>query len=276
MVNEVDAAASRERTVEPYTCRVTRAHADFECQSVAPAEAFTIVYSEVEAYICLGPEGVQLGQGEFVVLSDDRAQRAVMRSGNAIVLVIPAACAAEHFAVLRRSAATVFSAMAGTTAGIVAHVFRGLGEASDAGRIIVGPRVAQQVAGLIALSCTDQLAHRIEKDSLLMRAQAFIEENLGDLELTQTMIARNVNVSTRTLHRSFSGAGLSLGGWIRARRLEQCRADLENPALDHVTVSAVGCRWGIPDAAHFSRLFKMAYGLSPRQHRERQRMALSA
>lgn len=277
MFQETDPMVQWEALADPSTCRVYRTRQGFPCTDVTSRDAFTIIYSEDDACnVGIGLDELVLSEGEFVVLDNIRAQETVVRSGDAIVLVMPAACAAAHFATLRQSSLTVFSAVTGMTAGIVAHVFRGLGEASDAGRGIVGSRVAQQVAGLIALSCADQLADSIDNDCLLTRAQAFIEEHLSDPELTQTTIAQAVSASTRTLHRSFSGAGLSLGAWVRARRLEQCRADLENPALGHVTVSAVGSRWGIPDAAHFSRLFKLAYGLSPRQHREQHRMALSA
>jgi AraC-like DNA-binding protein len=32
-------------------------------------------------------------------------------------------------------------------------------------------------------------------------------------------------------------------------------------------ISAIAARWGFPDPAHFSRLFKATYGRSPRQFR---------
>jgi AraC-like DNA-binding protein len=32
-------------------------------------------------------------------------------------------------------------------------------------------------------------------------------------------------------------------------------------------VAAVGARWGYPDPAHFSRLFKTSFGVSPRDYR---------
>ena len=33
-------------------------------------------------------------------------------------------------------------------------------------------------------------------------------------------------------------------------------------------MSGIGARWGLWDAAHFSRLFKATYGISPRAYRE--------
>ena len=31
-------------------------------------------------------------------------------------------------------------------------------------------------------------------------------------------------------------------------------------------MAAIGARWGYPDPAHFSRLFKSVYGVSPRDY----------
>ena len=47
-----------------------------------------------------------------------------------------------------------------------------------------------------------------------------------------------------------------MAGWIRQRRLEHCGHDLRDPRWQAWPVAAVGARWGYPDPAHFSRLFK--------------------
>lgn len=39
------------------------------------------------------------------------------------------------------------------------------------------------------------------------------------------------------------------------------------PLLADQSVSAIGARWGFPDAAHFSRTFKSAFGFSPSECR---------
>ena len=39
------------------------------------------------------------------------------------------------------------------------------------------------------------------------------------------------------------------------------------PAPAAVTISTIGAHWGFLDAAHFSRVFKETYGLSPREYR---------
>jgi AraC-like DNA-binding protein len=69
------------------------------------------------------------------------------------------------------------------------------------------------------------------------------------------------------VHRLFELEGVSVSTWIRKRRLEGCRRDLADPALADRTIGEIGRRWGLPDAAHFSRLFRAAYGSSPRELR---------
>jgi AraC-like DNA-binding protein len=71
----------------------------------------------------------------------------------------------------------------------------------------------------------------------------------------------------RYLHRLFEAQDTTVAAWIRRRRLERCRRDLADPAFRGVPVSAVAARWGLPDPAHFSRLFRRTYGLPPAEYR---------
>lgn len=102
---------------------------------------------------------------------------------------------------------------------------------------------------------------------LLLHAQAYIDANLGNPNLSPDEVARACFISTRYLHRVFAGEGLSVCEWIRRQRLEHCRRDLADPTLADRPISAVASRWGLPSAPHFSRLFRDAYGCSPREFR---------
>ncbi|MFI7132105.1 helix-turn-helix transcriptional regulator [Nonomuraea sp. NPDC050153] len=62
--------------------------------------------------------------------------------------------------------------------------------------------------------------------------------------------------------------GHTVAGWIRERRLDQCRHDLADPLLAARPINAIAARWGFTSAAHFSQAFRSAYGLSPRQFRQ--------
>jgi AraC-like DNA-binding protein len=90
---------------------------------------------------------------------------------------------------------------------------------------------------------------------------------LSDAELTPGEIAAAQHISTRYLHKLFSAEGTTVSAWIRQRRLENCSHDLRDPALAARSVSAIAARWGLPDASHFSRLFRAAFGTSPTEYR---------
>ncbi|MDR2987305.1 MAG: helix-turn-helix domain-containing protein [Nocardiopsaceae bacterium] len=105
--------------------------------------------------------------------------------------------------------------------------------------------------------------------TLVLAVHAFIERHLGDAELTPAAIASAHHVSLRQLHRLFETQQTTVAAWIRHRRLERCRRDLADPCLAAMPVSSVSGRWGLPDAAHFSRLFRSAYGVAPAEYRRR-------
>jgi AraC-like DNA-binding protein len=99
--------------------------------------------------------------------------------------------------------------------------------------------------------------------AMMARVQAYIDRHLGDPTLSPQSIADAHFISVRYLHRLFEAEEVTVAGWVRARRLERCRRDLLDPALRDRPVSAIAARWGIPNAAHFSRVFRDAYGVPP-------------
>lgn len=110
-------------------------------------------------------------------------------------------------------------------------------------------------------------AHRDPHQVLLQKIYAHIDENLGSPQLSPGSIAAAHYISTRHLHALFRQADTTVSTWIRERRLERCRVDLLDPVIADRTVSAIAARWGFTDAAHFSRVFKSSYGVSPSEIR---------
>jgi len=106
-------------------------------------------------------------------------------------------------------------------------------------------------------------------DALRRRIDDYLRENLADAELDPARIASAHAISVRHLHRLFHETGGTVGGALRERRLERCRADLEDPLQRGRSVTEIAFRWGFNDSAHFSRAFKARFGLSPRACRAR-------
>ncbi|MGW6984920.1 AraC family transcriptional regulator [Streptomyces sp. NPDC054932] len=105
---------------------------------------------------------------------------------------------------------------------------------------------------------------------LARRVRSFVNQNLGDRDLSPEMIAAHHHVSVRHLHKVFVNEGMTLGRWIQQRRLEECRRELARCGRPAVSVAAVARRWGYVNPGHFSRSFRAAYGISPSEwHRIR-------
>ncbi|GAB4099680.1 helix-turn-helix domain-containing protein [Sinomonas halotolerans] len=102
---------------------------------------------------------------------------------------------------------------------------------------------------------------------LLARIHDFIEAHLGDTGLSPGSIAAAHYISTRHLHDLFRDHGTTVSASIRGRRLERCRRDLRDPVLGDRPVTAIASRWGFTDSAHFSRIFRAAYGEPPTAYR---------
>ncbi|MEU0156033.1 helix-turn-helix domain-containing protein [Micromonospora fulviviridis] len=141
--------------------------------------------------------------------------------------------------------------------------------ASDAPRL---DRIALDlIAGTLArhLEAERELPVEVRITGLRARVEAWIRQHLADPGLTPATVAEAHHLSLRALHRLFEEAGTSVGALIRTARLERCFRDLADPRLRHLAVHQVAARWGFRDRAQFSRVFRAAYGLSPREHQAR-------
>ncbi|MGW9552826.1 helix-turn-helix domain-containing protein [Citricoccus zhacaiensis] len=96
-------------------------------------------------------------------------------------------------------------------------------------------------------------------------ARRLIGERLADPDLTPDYVAAVLGVSRRYLYNAFSAEVGPVAHYIRTLRLERARELLAVEA--ETPVAAVGLACGFTDPAHFSRLFRRAYGVSPLQYR---------
>ena len=102
------------------------------------------------------------------------------------------------------------------------------------------------------------------RKKLQARVFQYVESRLGDPDLTPAMIAEAHGISVRSLYLLFNEQGVTVSGWIRQRRLARCKSELAN-MRGNKSVTQIAYQWGFSDSAHFSRLFKFAYGQSPTQ-----------
>ncbi|MES0836883.1 helix-turn-helix domain-containing protein [Nocardiopsis tropica] len=135
------------------------------------------------------------------------------------------------------------------------------------------PRLALILGDLVSalfahtLEAEDALVPESRGRSLLLRIRAFVLEHLHDPRLTPAAIAAAHHISTSYLHRLFQEGDTTVAAWIREQRLERACRDLADPALVAVPIHSIAARWGFDHAAAFSRTFRAAYGIPPRDYR---------
>ncbi len=99
---------------------------------------------------------------------------------------------------------------------------------------------------------------------ILERAQEFIEEHIHDDELNPAGIAQGIGISARYLSEIFAAEGTSPMRWVRQRRLELCRMELERQTGGQQLICEIAYSVGFTNVSSFNRAFKAHFGHSPR------------
>lgn len=133
----------------------------------------------------------------------------------------------------------------------------------------LGPATLDLASAFLArrLGLLDRVQPESRTRMLLARIDHFIDANLTDQTLSPSDIAAHHHISVRTLHALFRQRERTVSATIRHRRLEGARAALSNPRLRTLPIRAIAAQWGFTDATLFSRTFRVAYGITPQDHR---------
>ena len=220
-----------------------------------------------------------LRPGDMVLYDTDRPYRLEFpQEARLLVLMLPG----TGLELPRRAMGAVTATRLPGDEGVGALTADFLGGLSDRMHVLTGRSAARLgrsavdlVGALLTEQAEDAAGAAAEEDSptahdaLRAAVRGFVEDHLSDPELGPAMVAAHLFLSVRRLHEVFQGEEHTLSAWIRHRRLERCREALLDPVHAHRPVSRIGAAWGFPDAAHFSRIFKQEFGVSPSQYRAR-------
>ena len=145
----------------------------------------------------------------------------------------------------------------------------------DANAISQGPAastVAQATTDLVRatlIAAVDEEPFRRDggDQNLATVAKSYITAHLADPDLGAERIARALFISVRQMYKVWETEPLPLGQWILERRLEAARDQLTSSRGRRQTIAAIARHWCFADSTHFSRRFRQAYGMSPREWR---------
>jgi AraC-like DNA-binding protein len=99
------------------------------------------------------------------------------------------------------------------------------------------------------------------------RVRAFIEGHLRDPELSPCRVADSLGISPRYLRKLLGDQGECASSLILRRRLEECARELSADVRPKRSITDIAFSWGFNSTAHFARVFKSKYGVSPREFR---------
>ncbi|WP_018562017.1 helix-turn-helix domain-containing protein [Streptomyces sp. SID8377] len=225
------------------------------------------------AWLVQGDRSAVLPAGTLVLVDSSRPYTNVLRaeSGNVrgLTVSIPRGLLPVSARAAESLLATPMSGRTGTGALTAAHLSGLLAHAGQYSPLDTA-RLATVSLDLISALLSQRLDFRQPSQAsdtrvLFERALAYIQHHLGDPALTPGRIAAAHNVSPRTLERLFRTHETTPAAWIRTRRLDRCRRDLSDPLLRERPIHATAARWGFASPANFTRTFRAAYGISPRE-----------
>ncbi|HTV95619.1 MAG TPA: helix-turn-helix transcriptional regulator [Steroidobacteraceae bacterium] len=131
--------------------------------------------------------------------------------------------------------------------------------------------LAEAFLQAISDSIGDQFAHCAQPSGIVDRRfadiQASIQKYLTCPDLTCDRVAAYCGISPRYLCYVLKANDTSFSDLLWGRRLPKAREWLVSKAFDCYPIHKIARMAGFKSAAHFSRMFKTAYGVSPKDYR---------
>ncbi|PVX85650.1 AraC family transcriptional regulator [Paraburkholderia unamae] len=116
---------------------------------------------------------------------------------------------------------------------------------------------------------SDRVLHAATTTREYRRARSFVEDHLCE-SLTLADIARAAGCSIRSLTRAFQLAGdVSPMRFLQELRLQRIHSALCHGTETHVTIADIALHWGFGHVGEFNRQYRIRFGESPSQTRER-------
>lgn len=101
----------------------------------------------------------------------------------------------------------------------------------------------------------------------LTRIKRYAIDNLQDPDLSVGRVSQALHISPAHIHRQFEAEMQTFAEWMWSQRLLTCKQALRNNVHAHLPVSEIAYNAGFSNPSHFSRTFRMKFGMTPREWR---------
>lgn len=233
-----------------------------------------LVVVQVGGQTALAQDGRRsmLSAGDYAVLDTERPYSLDMSEGTSTVwLQFPRTELLSRTGVIRPVLAKPMPGRAGSGA-MFTHMVREAAGRMDEFGDSEKPDIAVYGLDLLALALSSSLQCSASvssaRSTALNNLKFVINRHLRDPGLTPSRAAQLGGLSMRHANRLLAAEHTSLERYIWSRRLERCKAALEDIALAHLTVGEIAYSWGVNDLSHFSRAFRKKFDISPSQLRK--------
>ncbi|MFC4251210.1 AraC family transcriptional regulator [Sinimarinibacterium flocculans] len=150
---------------------------------------------------------------------------------------------------------------------ILTDLFEDAGEIKDA----VAEQLVDAVLSVLSDAVRSHESFTPERQSLADRrlhdVLRFIETHLSDPKLSVVAVARGCGISPRYLSLLLRQHGTPFSALVWSKRLEAAGHWLSMSRSGEASISEIAYRVGFKSPAHFSRMFKREFKMSPRQYR---------
>lgn len=216
---------------------------------------------------------VRLHENDFVVFDNTYPHRLIVEKQMTLTtFAIPDKALKKHIPQPESISGLRMSGVNGLS-NVVSTTLRGVWDQVKSGLPLgLGPGLAENLLDFIALSYAATNRERMTGSSLAarhrMQIKRIIEDQLCDPELSPGSIAAMLKISPRYLRMIFAGEHETVSSYILRRRLEKCTRQLTSVVWRGRTIMEIALHCGFNSAAHFSRVFRAYYGVTPREYRE--------
>jgi AraC-like DNA-binding protein len=217
----------------------------------------------------LGEHDIVIGPGDIVLL--DFARQVALQAERCEMLVIGVPREAielnippgEHHGLVLRGETGLGSLLGDHMRSLIARLPAMTAEEATA--------AAAGSVGMIA-ACFQPTAATFARaqpallESLLSRIRRHIALNLRAGPVGADEICNEFHISRASLYRLFEPFG-GVASYVQNQRLSHVFTALMNPLQNHRNISEIAYDWGFTSESHFSRAFRKAFGMTPRDAR---------